>query len=100
LRLLDVEDIEHVASQFMPSQSQARFLERVLTGDSMTPQDQITKMTTAIGKAIQVMGDRFGSREQDVATAIHELKISMQKEAEPTATLGSSTTTKQPGSAG
>ena len=65
----------------------------------MTPQDQITKMTTAIAKAIKVMGDRFGSTEQDVATAIHELKISMQK-AEPTATPGSSTAMKQPGIAG
>ena len=66
----------------------------------MTPQDQITKMTTAIRQAIKVMGDRFGSTEQDVAMAIHELKISMQKETEPMATLGRSTTTTQPGSAG
>ena len=66
----------------------------------MTPQDQITKMTTAIRQAIKVMGDRFGSTEQDVATAIHELKIAMQKEAEPMATLGSSTTMKQPDNAG
>ena len=68
----------------------------------MTPQDQITKMTTAIRQAIKVMGDRFGSTEQDVATAIHELKISMQKETEPMVTmaLADSTTAKQPGSAG
>ena len=66
----------------------------------MTPQDQITKMTTAIRQAIKVMGDRFGSTEQDVATAIHELKISMQKETEPMPIGGDSTTTKQPGSAG
>ena len=66
----------------------------------MTPEDQITKMTTAIRQAIKVMGDRFGSTEQDVATAIHELKISMQKETEPLAALGSSTTVKPPGSAG
>ena len=46
----------------------------------MTPQDQITKMTAAIREAIKVMSDRFGSTEQDVATAIQELKISMQKE--------------------
>jgi len=65
----------------------------------MTPQDQITKMTTAIRQAIKVMSDRFGSTEQDVATAIQELKLSMQKETEPLATLGRSTTT-QPGSAG
>ena len=63
----------------------------------MTPQEHITKMTTAIRQAIKVMGDRFGSTEQDVATAIHELKISMQKE---TATLEDATATKQPGSAG
>jgi hypothetical protein len=62
----------------------------------MTPQDQITKMTTAIRQAIKVMGDRFGSTEQDVATAIHELKMSMQKETEPMPIVGDSTTTKQP----
>lgn len=66
----------------------------------MTPQDQITKMTAAIRQAIKVMGDRFGSTEQDVATAIHELKISMQKETEPMAIPGDSTTAKQPDSAG
>ena len=63
----------------------------------MTPEEHIAKMTTAIRQAIKVMGDRFGSTEQDVATAIHELKISMQKE---TATLANSTATTQPGSAG
>jgi hypothetical protein len=57
-------------------------------------------MTTAIRQAIKVMGDRFGSTEQDVATAIHELKMSMQKETEPMPIVGDSTTTKQPGSAG
>jgi hypothetical protein len=46
------------------------------------------------------MGDRFGSTEQDVATAIHELKMSMQKETEPMAIVGDSATTKQAGSAG
>ena len=66
----------------------------------MTPQDQIMKMTTAIRQAIKIMGDRFGSTEQDVATAIHELKMSMQKETEPMAIVGDSTTTKQAGSAG
>ena len=66
----------------------------------MTPQDQIMKMTTAIRQAIKIMGDRFGSTEQDVATAIHELKMSMQKETEPMAIVGDSTTTKQGGSAG
>ena len=65
----------------------------------MTPEEHIAKMTTAIRQAIKVMGDRFGSTEQDVATAIHELKISMQKET-ATATLENSTATTQPGSAG
>lgn len=44
----------------------------------MTPEEQIAKMTKAINQAIKVMGDRFGSTEQDVARAIHELKASMQ----------------------
>jgi hypothetical protein len=44
----------------------------------MTPQEQITKMTTAMKQAIKVMGDRFGSTEEDVARAIQELKASMQ----------------------
>lgn len=44
----------------------------------MTPEEQIAKMTTAIRGAIKVMGDRFGSTEQDVARAIQELKASMQ----------------------
>jgi mannitol/fructose-specific phosphotransferase system IIA component (Ntr-type) len=51
--------------------------------NSMTPQEQITKMTTAIRQAIKVMGDRFGSTEQDVARAIQELKASMQTSPEP-----------------
>ena len=58
----------------------------------MTPEEHIAKMTTAIRQAIKVMGDRFGSTEQDVAAAIDELKISMQKE---TATLEASTATPQ-----
>ena len=37
-----------------------------------------SKMKTAIAQAIKVMGDRFGSTEQDVAKAIQELKASMQ----------------------
>ena len=44
----------------------------------MTPEEQITNMTTAIRQAIKVMGDRFGSTEGDVARAIQELKSSMQ----------------------
>ena len=66
----------------------------------MTSEEHIAKMTTAIRQAIKVMSDRFGSTEQDVATAIHDLKISMQKETEPTATLTTSATAKQPGSEG
>jgi hypothetical protein len=46
---------------------------------SMTPEEQITKMTKAINQAIKVMGDRFGSTETDVARAIQDLKESMQK---------------------
>ena len=53
----------------------------------MTPQEQMAKMTTAIRQAIKVMSDRFGSTEQDVATAIHELKMSMQATIEPKAAL-------------
>ncbi len=46
----------------------------------MTPEEQIAKMTTAIKQAIKVMGDRFGSTEEDVARAIQALKESMQVE--------------------
>jgi hypothetical protein len=62
----------------------------------MTPQEHIAKMTTAIRQAIKVMGDRFGSTEQDVARAIQELKTSMQVSSEPSATLGDTATTKPP----
>ncbi len=54
----------------------------------MTPQEHIAKMTTAIRLAIKVMGDRFGSTEQDVATAIQELKTSLQVSMEPRAPGG------------
>jgi len=43
----------------------------------MTPEEQISKMTAAIKQAIKVMGDRFGSTEEDVARAIQALKASM-----------------------
>ena len=43
----------------------------------MTAEEQIAKMTTAIRQAIKVMGDRFGSTEEDVARAIQELKTSL-----------------------
>lgn len=48
----------------------------------MTPEEQIAKMKKAIAQAIKVMGDRFGSTEQDVARAIEELKMSMQASSE------------------
>lgn len=48
----------------------------------MTPEEQIVKMTTAIKEAIKVMGDRFGSTEQDVARAVQGLKTSMQASGE------------------
>jgi len=44
----------------------------------MTPEERITNMTKAINQAIKVMGDRFGSTEEDVARAIQGLKASMQ----------------------
>jgi hypothetical protein len=50
---------------------------------SMTTEEQISKMKKAIAQAIKVMGDRFGSTEQDVARAIQELKASMQVASEP-----------------
>lgn len=49
----------------------------------MTTDEQITKMKKAIAHAIKVMGDRFGSTEQDVDKAIQELKASMQGSSEP-----------------
>ncbi len=45
---------------------------------SMTPEERMTNMTKAINQAIKVMGDRFGSTEEDVARAIAALKVSMQ----------------------
>lgn len=44
----------------------------------MTPDEQISAMKKAIVQAIKVVGDRFGSTEQDVARAIQDLKTSMQ----------------------
>ena len=49
----------------------------------MTTDEKISKMKKAIALAIKVMGDRFGSTEQDVAMAIQELKVSMQDALEP-----------------
>ena len=44
----------------------------------MTPEEIIANMTKAINQAIKVMGDRFGSTEEDVARTIQALKVSMQ----------------------
>ena len=49
----------------------------------MTTEEQISKMKKAIAQAIKVMGDRFGSTEQDVERSIQELKASMQGASEP-----------------
>ena len=49
-----------------------------ITRRTMTPEEQIGKMTIAIRQAIKVMGDRFGSTEEDVARTIQALKVSMQ----------------------
>ena len=50
----------------------------------MTAEEKIMGMTKAINQAIKVMGDRFGSTEEDVLRAIQALKISTQ--ATPTMT--------------
>ena len=44
----------------------------------MTPEERIASMTKAINQAIKVMGDRFGSTEEDVARTVQALKLSMQ----------------------
>jgi hypothetical protein len=54
----------------------------------MTREEQISKMKKAITRAIKVMGDRFGSTEQDVAIAIQELKASMQGASEQSLSVG------------
>ena len=61
----------------------------------MTPEEQIAKMKKAIAQAIKVMGDRFGSTEQDVARSIEELKMSMQASSEPSLSVHA---VAQPGS--
>ena len=43
----------------------------------MTSEERIANMTKAINQAIKVMGDRFGSTEEDVARTIESLKLSM-----------------------
>ena len=67
--------------------------------NSMTHEEQMTKMTTAIRQAIKVMGDRFGSTEQDTARAIQDLKASLQGATEARATPGVSPATTQPAGA-
>lgn len=49
----------------------------------MTTEEHILEMKKAIAQAIKVMGDRFGSTEQDVARAILQLKVSMHGVSEP-----------------
>ena len=48
----------------------------------MTPEERIASMTKAINQAIKVMGDRFGSTEEDVARTIQALKLSIQMAAQ------------------
>ena len=55
----------------------------------MTTEEQISKMKKAITQAIKVMGDRFGSTEQDVGRAIEALKASMQVPPEPSLSVKS-----------
>jgi len=45
---------------------------------SMTPEERIANMTKARSSDLKVMGDHFGSTEEDVARAIQGLKASMQ----------------------
>ena len=53
----------------------------------MTPEEQTIKLTKAINQAIKVMGDRFGSTEDDVGRAIQELKASLHAVPKPASTL-------------
>jgi hypothetical protein len=56
-----------------PKQREAKIKRR-----SMSPEERISNMTRAINQAIKVMGDRFGSTEEDVARTIQALKLSTQ----------------------
>ena len=49
----------------------------------MTLEEQIARMKKAIAQAIKVMGDRFGSTDQDVARTIRELRASIEGASEP-----------------
>jgi hypothetical protein len=51
----------------------------------MTPEERIGNMTKAINIAIKVMGDRFGSTEEDVARAVQGLKTSLLASPSPVA---------------
>ena len=46
----------------------------------MTPKEQIKKMTMAIKRGKKVMGDRFGSTENNVAKVVEALKASILAE--------------------
>lgn len=49
----------------------------------MTPEEQISNMKKAMTQAIKVMGDRFGSTDQDVVKAIEGLKVAMLATSQP-----------------
>jgi hypothetical protein len=49
--------------------------------ETETEKEHITKMTTAIRQAIKVMGDRFGSTEEEVARTIQLLQASLKPSA-------------------
>ena len=44
----------------------------------MTPEERVMGMAKVINQAIKVMGDRFGSTEENVQRAIQALKLSTQ----------------------
>ena len=44
----------------------------------MTAEERVMGMAKAINQAIKVMGDRFGSTEENVQRAIQALKLSTQ----------------------
>ena len=48
--------------------------------NAVTPKEQIKKMTIAIKRAKKVMGDRFGSTENNVAKVVEALKASILAE--------------------
>lgn len=52
----------------------------------MTPEERIVAMTKAITQALKVMGDRFGSTEEDVTRAMQALKASLHTPPGPAST--------------